>query len=181
MNHCLVAVAAATSVGFSSVPISAKDKVLAEPSFESVFHELSDSSQIAIMPRENPVQETKVKALGYGGGRSYIMVDGEHCAYQIVGKVRPTFIVRVPSQKTDPHDYIQFFRLEVAKGKRRFEIARAGAYSVGKSTLHLSQISFTARAYGASSVSFTPEANLVPGEYLLSTTTSPNSYCFAIR
>ena len=164
-------------------PAHGKEKVLAEPDFEGVYFELQPKSGVlSSLPRETSRQEMRLKALGFGGGKLVVVIPGESCAYQILDKRQPQFIVRVPSQKVDPREYIGFFRVNVSKGNRTIDIVRGGALgSSSRSALESSAIAFDYKLYGQSSVLISPQGQMPPGEYVLGIIGSASAFCFAVR
>ena len=163
------------------VSAHAKNAPLAEPEFEGVFAEWVASTQtMRAMPRETPQQETKVKALGFGGAKSSMVWSGTSCTHRIRGNAQPSFVVRVASLRTDPHDIVQFYKVNQIRGSRRLSLATAKLFSGVKTDMNDGAVGFDAKVHGPSSIMVKSATALAPGEYVLSTPASPNSYCFGI-
>lgn len=169
-------IACAASLSF------AKQQTVPEPQFEGAFSYWDAPTKSYIgLPRETPESKTKVRALGFGGGSSYLQWPTATCAKRFSTAKPPQLAVRVQSTQKDPHDIVQFFKVESSKNGRKLKIASVGALGLGgKSTMSEHAVGFSASVMGRSSLLISPDSPLAPGEYILSSSDSQNSYCFGI-
>jgi hypothetical protein len=166
--------------GVASLSFS-KQQIEPEPQFEGVFSYWDAASKSYVgLPRETPETKTKMSALGLGGAKVYFQWPTPACAKRFSSAKPPKLAVRVQSTQKDPHDIVQFFKVETSKNGRKLKIVSVGAFGGAKSTMSENSMGFSASVMGKSSLLIAPDTRLTPGEYILSTNDSQNSYCFGI-
>lgn len=153
-----------------------------EPRYEGVFSYWDARSQSYVsLPRETPETKTKVRALGFGGAKALMRWPTATCTKRFNASAVPKFVVRITSAQKDPHDFIQFFKVEANGQDRRLTVATAGTFGMSsRTTLQDGAIGFDANEIGSSSVAIVPQVPLTPGEYVFSSVDSQNSYCFGV-
>ena len=157
-------------------------KKVQEPEYLGIFF-LLDASTGNLIPleRQTPQYNLKAKAMGLGGVKSLLEIKGEKSPIRFKEGQQLEFVVLIPSQQTDPQGILQFFSLESLKGKRQLILAKEGLTSAGpKSVVSSKAVPFNAAKYGTSSFKITSAQNLSPGEYVLSTTSTNDGFCFGI-
>lgn len=153
-----------------------------EPEYLGIFF-LLDSSTGNLIPleRQTPEYKIKLKAMGFGGGKSLLEIRGEKSPVRFKEGQKLEFVVLVSSQQTDPQGSLQFFSLESLKGKRQLTMAKANLTSTtDKSVVSERAVPFNATKYGTSSFKITSAQNLPPGEYTLGATGTKDGFCFGI-
>lgn len=158
-------------------------KKVQEPEYTNVFFALS-TTDASLLPleRQTATLGGKVKALGFGGGESFVEVKGERSPIRFKADQQLSFVVRLDSPETDPGRAVQFFSWQPKKNGRSLVISKAGGMGTSSTTGFAdSAIPFDAGRYGESSAKVTPTKPLAPGEYGLgSPSGNPNLFSFGI-
>lgn len=182
MRHVLTTVAfAALLLSLSVVGQEVKSPV--EPEYLGVYHSLdAGKGSLVALERQSASYSFKMKAMGFGGGKSSIEIKGGKSPVRFKADQEVAFVVRVGSQQIDPASIVQFVKFDAKKDKRVIVISKVGAMGVGGATTNMNAnaVSFNAAKYGDSSFKIVPAAKLPPGEYGLSGAGSNDVFCFGI-
>jgi hypothetical protein len=133
------------------------------------------------LDRTTPTQETRVIGLGFGGAVAQNVYPGDSASVRLKSDQPLEFVIRVERQDRDPQGLIQFFRLDVVKGRRVLPQFRARMFSGGNSDAAAQhRVAFTADKLGSNFFVFKPTQPLTPGEYSLSATDVADGFNFGI-
>ena len=116
---------------------------------------------------------------GFGGGKSVLIIPGARCQARFASNALPHFVVRLRSQRIDPHSVIQFFKVQSKSKSRELVVAKVGLLS-GSAVMDNAAVPFNAKSYGESSVEFAPGVSLPIGEYVFSLLDSRDAFCFGV-
>lgn len=118
------------------------------------------------LERQTGTTAVTVRAMGFGGGESFVRVSGDRSPVRFKEGELTEFVVLVSSQNSDPQQAAQLFALDVLDGERRLPIARAASMGFGgRSVTTENQMAISAVRYGKSSFLLRPTEPLGPGEY----------------
>lgn len=133
------------------------------------------------LERQTGATALTVRAMGFGGGESYVRVSGDRSPVRFKEGDHLEFVVLVDSQSSDPQQVAQLFALDVIDGERRLSLARAASMGLaGRSVATENQIAIRAARYGKSSFLLTPTEPLGPGEYSFAGPITGVGFCFGI-
>jgi hypothetical protein len=180
MRMVLTSIAAALMLTGSAL---AADPITG-PEYSGMFEarvKNSGVAQVVQLERQTPVPRTKVRAFGYAGGESSLIVTGDRSPVRFAANTPVSFVVRVESQSKDPATLIQFVVLLKDKAGRKLTLATAGPLGLTSAVTGQKQnVAFHAVKHGQAFFLVTPDAPLPPGEYLLSTADSQAAFLFGI-
>ncbi len=162
-----------------------------EPEYVNAFSLLDKGGVLKPLERQAATVNTKVKALGFGGGEARYVVSNEHSPVRFYADANLEFVVRPEAvgfggggaSNVDPATIIQLYSLKVAKGQRELQIVKAGAFRGARNTQGEATIPLEIVKYGEHSVLIKPVNPLTPGEYMLAANAAvmvPQGYCFGV-
>lgn len=162
-----------------------------EPEYVNTFSLLDKDGVLKPLERQAARVNTKVKALGFGGGAAIYVVSNEHSPVRFNADASLEFVVRPEAiafgggvaSNVDPATIIQLYSLKVAKGQRELQIVKAGAFRGAKNTQGDATIPFDIVKYGEHSVRIKTLSPLSPGEYMWAANATmmvPQGYCFGV-
>lgn len=156
-----------------------------EPEYIGVFMGLKENGDLVELERVKTELKIRVKALGFGGGEGALQIPGERSSIRFKSGENIQFVVRAPSQQTDPMTLIQFYSFESKKGVRKAVIVKVGAMGMSsKSTLSNNAVPFNVAKHGESSFRIVVSSTLPPGEYFFGVISEKNPttdvFCFGI-
>jgi hypothetical protein len=135
----------------------------------------------APLERATAVQQTRVRAFGFGGAESHYSFAGESSPVRFKSGQPVEFVVRVAAQDQDPQTFVQFYSLKAGNGERILPMVNVGAFAIRSGdTSHAQAVVFDAAKYGTNFFKIAPSQPLSPGEYSLSTAGTNNSFLFGV-
>jgi hypothetical protein len=133
------------------------------------------------LERQSGTSAISVTAMGFGGGESYIRVNGERSSLRLQEGSEAEFVVLAESQNTDPQQFAQLFALDVIDGERRLPMTRVASMGLGaRSVANNNQMALVATRFGKSSFLIKPSEPLGPGEYAFVGPVTGVGFCFGI-
>jgi hypothetical protein len=163
-----------------------------EPEYVNAFSFVDKDGALKPLERQAARVNTKVKALGFGGGQASYVVSNEHSPVRFSSDASLQFVVRpegpaLPggggANNVDPATIVQLYPLKSTKGQRELQIAKAGAFRGAKNTQGDATIPLEIVKYGEHSVLVKPLNPLPPGEYMWAANATfmvPQGYCFGV-
>jgi len=139
------------------------------------------TGELKPLERQTGESAIEVRAMGLGGGETYVRVPGDRSPIRFRESDRTEFAVLVSDQNTDPQQAAQLFALDVVDGERRLSLARAAFMGIGaRSVTTENQIEIRAVRFGKSSFLVIPVEQLGPGEYAFKGPIPEVGFCFGI-
>ena len=177
MTHAIVVLALATGILAAQTPALKP----VEPEYNFAVFALDAGGALVPVERQQGGVQTKVKAMGFGGGSASTVFSGDKSPVRFKAGQKLRFVFRVSDPSIDPATLINLQQLGSSKGKRELVTVKVGAMgmhanaSAGKagSTLQFEK-------YGEHSYRFSPPADLQPGEYLITAAGSLQSFLFGV-
>jgi hypothetical protein len=136
------------------------------------------------LERLTPATETKLRFLGFGGGRSELYYLGDKSPVRFRAGQSVEFVLRVERQDIDPQSLIQFWILDSdsSNGRRVLPMQDVASFvsvnARNESQTH--QVAFRASKMGSNFFVFKPAEPLAPGEYSVSTTGDKDGFNFGV-
>jgi hypothetical protein len=139
------------------------------------------TGELTPLERQTGTTEMSVTAMGFGGGESYIRVNGERSALRLQEGSEAEFLVLAESQNADPQQFAQLFALDVVDGERRLPMVRVASMGLGaRSVTNNNQMPFIATKFGKSSFLMKTIEPLGPGEYAFVGPVTGVGFCFGV-
>ena len=164
---------APTSIASPLAARPTSDKVK-EPEYADSAFLLDSSGSLKPLERQTAHSNIKMKVLVNKHAKRS-MIYGAKSPVRISADQKPEFVIRPSARDVDPSTVIQFFSLKTNKDNREFQMDITRTFS--KPT---AKVPFSVVKYGISSFKITPTGTLPPGEYVISTTTTEQGYCFGV-
>jgi hypothetical protein len=134
------------------------------------------------LERQNVNAGVKLKALGFGGGRSVVRFEGSRSPVRFQSGSPIRFVLRTGSSAiADPSSVVNMDRLTSAKDHREATTAKVNPMGMGaKSTAGATDVPFKATQCGRSSMCFTAATPLISGEYVITLKESKYGFLFGV-
>ena len=154
-----------------------------EPEYQGTVYWLDNkTNKLVTLERQKVNIAIKVKALGYGGGKSLLEVTGSQSPIRFKSDETPEFVFQA-SQNVDPLTLAQIVVFTVRKGHRELLMVQSkGLLGFGgvKSEVDKATVPFRASKYNESSIKISPITPLAPGEYGVRFM-GMDVYCFGVE
>ncbi len=138
-----------------------------DPEPVSTVYYVDPSARKVPLESQTVHMKNKFHALGFAGGTTVFLADGEKSPVRIKSAEAPNFVVRLQAG-TDPLETVQFYRFDSVNGSRVAPIWKFDALGRPSSALlNSAAVDFNSTKYGTSSARLIPVRALVPGEYCL--------------
>lgn len=178
MNAFRFAVCASLLLGVSAAQEAGKPT---EPEYNRIAFYLDAQGSLVPLERQQVNVQMKVKALGYGGGKSSAIFEGAKSPVRFKADENVQFVVRLDTHGEDPTTLINLDVLTPKKNTREIVVAKAGPMGLhGESTRGANTLIINCAKYGEHSIRFLPGAKLRPGEYVITTKGSREGFLFGI-
>ena len=151
-------------------PIS--DKV-EEPEYADSAFLLDSNGSLKPLERQTPNQHTTSREIS-------LVVNGAKSPMRVLADQKPEFVIRLGTGDVDPSTLIEFFSLTTNKDNRELKVVKIGITGRRTKGANEKSVLFSIVKYGKYSFKITPNGSLAPGEYVISTTTSKQGYCFGV-
>jgi hypothetical protein len=176
----ILAVTLGILAGLALPGAQAKDAGL--PEYVGIFAGRSTANgPFVALERITPVQQTRVRAFGFGGAEAHYSFTGETSPVRFKAGDHLEFIVRTATQDQDPATLVQFNVLKDFHGDRILPLANVVPFAVRASDVsHEQSVAFDAAKYGTNFFKIVPTQPLPPGEYALSTSAGRDGFLFGI-
>jgi hypothetical protein len=139
------------------------------------------TGELTPLERQAGTNEMSVTAMGFGGGESYIRVNGERSTLRLQEGSEAEFLVLAESQNADPQQFAQLFALDVIDGERRLPVMQVASMGLGaRSVVNNNQMALVATKFGKSSFLMRPIEPLGPGEYAFVGPVTGVGFCFGV-
>ena len=134
------------------------------------------------LERQNVNAGVKLKALGFGGGRSVVRFEGSRSPVRFQSGSQIRFVLRTGSSAiADPSSVVNMDRLTSAKDHREATTAKVNPMGMGaKSTAGATDVPFKATQCGRASMCFTAATPLISGEYVITLKESKYGFLFGV-
>lgn len=134
------------------------------------------------LERQNARNDFKIRAMGFGGGKMRLLVEGERSPVRFRSGDPISFVIRVASQDTDPAEFIRLLPVKSRKGTREMETLSTGFAGVtgARDRLNERAIPFDASRSGAQGFRITLREALRPGEYAIQTSGAGSLSLFGV-
>jgi hypothetical protein len=168
-------------VSFFLLPFSIVAAQNDSPSKEryiGIVYYLQPSADLLALDREVPRSRTSVRALGFGGFKAVLELDGQRASVRLPANQLLSFVVELPNG-IDPRES-RLYQLAAGNGKRRFVISN-GLFTGPHNFPQPIQINIS--KHDQDSYKITPSAKLEPGEYVFfvaGSTGSNEVFCFGV-
>ena len=176
----LVLAVLALSFGLFAGLAQAKDSGL--PEYVGIFAGRGEAAGAFVaLERVTPVQQTRVRAFGFGGAEAHYSFAGETSPVRFKAGDHIEFVVKTQTQDIDPATFVQFYLLKQFHGDRILPLANVVPFAVRASDIsHDQAVGFDATKYGTNFFKIVPREPLPPGEYALSSTAGRDGFLFGV-
>lgn len=155
-----------------------------EPELLGIPYFVDDATgKLLELERQNVNAGVKLRAMGFGGGRSIVRFEGSRSTVRFKNGAKIRFVLRVGNLSlADPNSLVNVDRLVAAKDHREATIAKAGFMAMGaKTTAGASEVGMNAVRCGQSSLCLTPATPLQLGEYVITLKDSKYGFLFSVE
>ena len=148
---------------------------LPNPEYIGIVYYLDPLAKLLPLDRQTPRTKASIKALGFGGAKAIVELDGEMASLRLPSNQELSFVVELASG-VDPREF-QLYPLTVSNGKRQLLISSG---SVFRGRHRLLPIQINIGRYGERSYKITPSSKLAAGEYVFTAGGSTEVFCFGV-
>jgi hypothetical protein len=93
------------------------------PEFKNTINQVDTTQKVLKnLEKANAEVDLKVKGLGYGGSELYLKISGSESSVTLQPS-QATFVVKLPDLDTDPSTYVDLYKFDSDKDRRRVKIA----------------------------------------------------------
>ena len=153
-----------------------QENAVSEPEYIGVIDYLNSSGRLRPLDREVPRSKASLKALGFGGAKLTVELDGAKAALRIPPEQAMSFVVQLPNG-VDPRR-IQLYSFTVRGNKRELAITTREIRREGRGIV---PIKLNISRYGQSSYKMVPFISLSVGEYGFKADDSSDIFCFGVE
>jgi hypothetical protein len=156
--------------------VAAQENTGSEPEYIGVIHYLNSSGMLLPLDRQMARSKAGFKALGLGGAKITIELEGEKASLRILPNQKMNFVVQLPNG-VDPRR-IQLYSFSVRGNKRQLEIRSEDIPREGRTII---PIRLNISRYGQNSYKLAPVSDLSAGEYGFMGGGTTEVFCFGVE
>ena len=149
---------------------------LSNPEYIGIVYYLNHSAKLLALDRQTPLPKASIKALGFGGAKAIVELDGERASLRLPSNQQQRFVVELASG-VDPREF-QLYQLTVRNSKRQLELSSGGLF---RGPHRLQPIQINIGRYGERSYKITPSRELAVGEYVFIAGGSTEVFSFGVE
>lgn len=161
---------------------SAQDTAKPEPEYiQTPYWYDAAANKLNSLQQQKLKSEYKMRALGYGGGKSTLLADGASSSVRFKAGQRIQFVYQL-SPNVDPHTQVEIVKFTQKKDHRElYQGMSQGVLSNAKMEENKAVVPFQLEKYSATSIAFSPAEPLEPGEYAVRRPSSFDiAFCFGV-
>jgi hypothetical protein len=92
------------------------------PEFKNTINQVDTVNKtLKNLEKASAEVDIKIKGLGYGGSETYLKISGKESSVTLEGG-QATFVVKLPDADTDPTTYVELYKFDSDKDRRRVKI-----------------------------------------------------------